>query len=87
MHPCTQSRFSENSWNYNDTHRDKIVAGLNLLDSARVSEVGGAIGKQPRTASHFVTKTGKTPAFMRIYAGLSAIGNFTNCNKKGEFPA
>ena len=53
--------------------------GMNSLRKA-----GSATGKQPRTASYFVTKLGKTPAFMRVWARA---GSFTNCNKKGEFPA
>jgi hypothetical protein len=42
---------------------------------------GSATGKQPRMTSHFVTKTGKTPAFMRVWM---RVGNFTNCSKNSE---
>jgi len=65
-------------------HRNKILAGYNLLEEHGLREVGSATGKQPRTVMYLVTKTGITLVFMRAWLQSPA---FQNHSRNGKLKA
>jgi hypothetical protein len=50
----------------NVVQRAREISGKRY-ESTVWKSVGSATGKQPRTASHYATKIGKTPVFMRVW--------------------
>jgi len=60
--------FCENSRNYRDMHRDKFLAGYNLLEEHGLRKVGSATGKRFPVHCDFSSYTGKT----MLYKGLSS---------------